>query len=474
MSLCHDDVSHIVALASSLNLRDIRKPSRFQNLSFSGAVSSLLDALASICVSEEVGEAFAVAVQFLSQNSIRFTFASDFNQTKENIGRRFLDSEKENNIITHVQHVWSLLQTISDRCRVQELDEQGLQNELHVFCEKEIGQLKTAIYTFGYQKFRHRVMKKARWDEFCLFTEIYHTMERQNSVSDFFADLQQFHSFLTVLVHEHLKREDSPGEGFLYLVTGAGILGQRILSRQSNSCEISSTRVSEDRRWMNRDPFPLRDYITKVVALELHINTLLGFSSCLRNREIIVLRPEITHLSNFSYPVSEPSSWDNVLSLALSLGRRRPVDPPKLLQALNSTLPLSSSSQTIHSAFTTYHTLHCEMVLINHFVLNPSPPPLRQLGVSKPTCSACSSYIKASNKSRNIYFDVTRCNGKWYFPWSLSTSDPKILLHQTLADVIEKIMTCLTTRGQVLQPSESDEIFHPEGSVSRKEGLNPG
>lgn len=250
MSLKHDDVSHVVALASALKLHDIRRTGRYRKPDFPGDISSLLDALAGICVSEEIGVSLAVGVQILPQNSIRFTFASDVNQTKKRIDRKSaaIDKDKEISITSHVHSVWSILQDISESCRLQDRDELGLQRDLETFCHKEIGQLKTIIYNFGYKKFRHRVLKNGRWDEFCLFTEICRDVEQQASISEFYGDLQELYSFLSVLIHEHLKREDSPGEGFLYLVAGVGTLGRRILTRYGTSCVSICAKVSKGTR----------------------------------------------------------------------------------------------------------------------------------------------------------------------------------------------------------------------------------
>lgn len=248
MSPNHDDVSHVVALAASLNLRDPRRTGRGRKIELPGDVATLLDALASICVSEEIGETLAVGVQILPQNFIRFTFASDANQTKKLINREAFAGSKhrEERLTSHIRSVWNILQSISERCRLQERDELQLQKDLQQVCEKEIGQLKTAIYSFGYKKFRYRVLKQNRWDYFCLFTELCSAVEpaRGNvSRSEFYAELQQFYSFMTVLVHEHLEREDSPGAGFLYLVSGVGLLGRRILGHHLTNCECMSVKV---------------------------------------------------------------------------------------------------------------------------------------------------------------------------------------------------------------------------------------
>lgn len=458
MSLNHDDVSHVVALAASLNLRDLRRTGRSRKIELPGDVATLMDALARICVSEETGETLAVGVQILPQNSIRFTFASDANQTRKPIDREAFAGGKhrEEKLTSHIRSVWKILQSISERCRLQDRDELQLQKDLQDVCEREIGQLKTAVYSYGYKRFRYCVLKQNRWDYFCLFTELCSAVEPAGgnaSRSDFYAELQQFYSFMTVLVHEHLKREDSPGAGFLYLVSGVGLLGRRILGRHLTDCECMPVKVCRDPRWLNRPPFSLTNYIQKVIALEQHIGDIIGFTAFVRNREIILRHLEVVHVSTMSYPISEPPSWKKVLSAIMTSGHRTPMDESMLLEALNSALPLSSSSLGImNPVFTTHYPIHCEVALINHYVANPSPPPLRQIGGSKQTCSACSSYIKASNKSRNIKFDPKACSGKWYFPWSFSSYDPNIIIQQTFSDMIKKIMACLVTRKVVVQP----------------------
>lgn len=202
--------------------------------------------------------------------------------------------------------------------------------------------------------------------------------------------------------------------------------------------------------------------------MEQHISDILGYSAFVRNREIILRHLEVVHVSTLSYPISEPPSWEKVLSTTMATGRRTLTDESKLLEALNSALPLSSSSNAVNPVFTTHYPIHCEVALINHYVSNPCPPPLRQIGGSKQTCSACSSYIKASNKSRNIKFEKT-CGGKWYFPWSFSSYDPNIIIRQTFSDMIKKIMACLVTRRVVVQP---DVTGWQEGNT-RTEFENP-
>jgi hypothetical protein len=393
--------------------------------------STILDALAALCVPAPKSDVIAIALQVdLKAKNITLTTAS----------------HKPDNVPTdHIYLIWQSLQTISDvytqqrrknhvQARAAAAAAYADADRTHYMqwtdgtrsplmtkanrslpeVQKPICDFNVALYRFSWKKFQHRFKKADYWKQFEGFCRQYADVP----------SVQSLHEVLDAIRKVYIIQEPSEVQmnRLSHLMAGLRQLFETVITELRQRFETVNPEL-EIRQTSNINKF-LR-FVKKVLYIHANAEILLRFAFSERLQPF--LDPSMhfnlrqCSLKPFRSPCRmppTPEAWERIIREALEAA---PINNPceDAIRAL--TRDLSDKWRTPRMTM----FVHCELVLAVHFreekksqpnLLNP----VQHIGVSKLSCQACNVFLEVFNstaKPGDPRFVTRGCHGKSYFPW---------------------------------------------------------
>lgn len=77
-----------------------------------------------------------------------------------------------------------------------------------------------------------------------------------------------------------------------------------------------------------------------------------------------------------------------------------------------------------------HENVHCECALISYLESShlDATPPLRYIGVSRPSCGACHAWLEAFNARGGRKYHIHGYHGRWCWPWAMPITTPVDML----------------------------------------------
>ena len=137
--------------------------------------------------------------------------------------------------------------------------------------------------------------------------------------------------------------------------------------------------------------------------------------------------------------MSNPEQWGKVALAALK--RKR--------ETLGDSDPKSSTSSLLKEQTSFKAPVHCELSLVLHFLskdVQGTSPPLPYIGLSKPPCSVCWSFLHTL-LGRRLWFFTRTTHGKTPFLWKFPDSElTRSLYRRSFATIYQKLYADLADR----------------------------
>ncbi|RPB04245.1 hypothetical protein L873DRAFT_1460033 [Choiromyces venosus 120613-1] len=371
----------------------------------------VLDALASIFVSQESSQVVAIALQLNSQKQeIRLTIAEN--------------QEVRPGQVNHLTKVWEKLQTLSGEYAKQ----RGSRWDKHEGMSPEIPwdvafSLRAEIYSDIYQYSLKKQMKRiTKWkDGLRLF--LVHLLEHRGGANLEGFELNLFNAALGLRATLKLigKLHDNPQNQLtddqwktIYEQNTWVTENVRLVFVDGGRMGCESL-VNELEEYYPRSQFELRRALEKLTSLDRHIEALFAFAHSPRLRHALQYRMSISVVPEQTRTVKLPTSqeqWQSILEAACNERR--------VWQKKDSAL-LSEMFQLEYTC-----PVHCECRLIQYLMAKHNTPwdnvpPFNYIGVSKLSCGACHIWMEAFNGLDGRQFYTRGSHGKWYWPWGVPT-----------------------------------------------------
>ncbi|KAG0127138.1 hypothetical protein HOY82DRAFT_82199 [Tuber indicum] len=373
----------------------------------------ILDAIASISVSQKQHQVIAVALQLDNKKKeIRLTIADN--------------KQVSWTLLKHLRKLWKNLQTLSDNYAWRRNG--GSDNPEYPLEPPDIPvqvahilkvQIFRDIYLYSIRKQIRRIEKWfQKLGEF--MTVLLDTRGYPN-LQGFEVNLFNGVTSLLVALELVAKLRDNPGSQ-LTDQEWAEVYRQSLMANEDVrvvlaaehgvGCEVLAKELKDDDD--PDDPFDLRRALAKLTSLTQHIECLFGFAHSPRLRPALLCRAFIVGVPMRSRHVRlppSPSAWKHFLETACQQSHKwQEGDAVELAKKFK--LPKY------------FCAVHCECKLIHHLQTTRQfqwggIPPFSYIGVSKLSCSACRIWVEAFNKLGGRKFYTRGSHGKWYWPWGM-------------------------------------------------------
>jgi len=413
-----EDVNALVALASTIPRRQNPTLSRHDPEVHEDRLNVILDAIASICVSQAKGEVYSTAIELVPgpgpAGEVRLFIAGNVD-VPEAVGK-------------HVQELWMILKNIARDCHgawksQNPKDTEDLESLTNDFMHK--------IYNHSFPKFAARVQK--RWDQYLEFwgvmrTEIilgenipceilplfclrkigdlmWDTEQRKATIGN--VDLSQ----IIQLVHDMrnlLARDPGVYERLCVKVVAHG--GKIFISLSTGSLTLEIKEHNQQfTDTLNTGPnLPLTRYLDKIVSLHVNADVLIRYACSRLRTHFTNKKLVLVIVPNTPYTGILPTTreqWVECLQKALSHTNYEA-----------SSVALVDGTQGMDERYEL--RIHCEVALTLYLREHcKGPQKNKYLGCSELSCMACYCFLQGIRETTGINFMTKGCHQKWYFPW---------------------------------------------------------
>ncbi|CUS15716.1 unnamed protein product [Tuber aestivum] len=400
----------------------------------------ILDAIASISVSQERSQVVAVGLKLnAKEQEIRLIIAEN--------------NDVEPRLVAHIQYLWSLLQALSDECAANrgglDRDEDGspdIPEDVALLLRIKIFR---EIYQFSLQKEMKRVSKW--WDPLLNFVKEL-VKRRGDALQGFESDLFDVLAALNCVRDLIHRLHPIPAQGltddewervYNYSMWANEKVGLVLADRNSFGCEILAAELNDymqgyrDNRQTpsssflipetserelyedspsssRKEAFRLRRALEKLTSLTRHIECLITFANSPRLRPALQYDMSICTVPGEARTVQLPGSqqqWKEFMEIAA--GKVLPWQ-----EDVAATLAHSFNERVCVCR------AHCECTLVQYLATSHGEswdhvPAFTYIGVSKLSCSACSTWLDAFNDMGQRRFHTRGSHRKWYWPWGM-------------------------------------------------------
>ncbi|RPA96125.1 hypothetical protein L873DRAFT_1845502 [Choiromyces venosus 120613-1] len=377
----------------------------------------ILDAIASISVSQESSKGVAIALQLNSQKQeIHLTIAEN--------------QEVKDSLINHLTNIWAKLKALSDEYAKQRVGRpdkhEGKSPEMSMDMALPLEvEIFRDIHLYSLEKQMKRVK---RWkDDLCIFMT--HLLERRGSVDLQGIELNLYNIVVGLILTLKLiyRLYDNPQNELTHqewemIYSNSLCIGENmtlvLVDRNWSGCENLAWELKDYRP---DGPFKLRHALEKLTSLNRHIESLFAFAHSPRLRRALQYRMSISVVPEQTCTIKFPTlqkQWQSILeTTCIEHTDWQWEEAGKLLRRF----PLEEYTCPVH----------CECGLIQYLQAKQDTPwgnvpPFRYIGVSKLSCSACRIWIEAFNGLGRQQFYTRGSHRKWYWPWGMPTVEESL------------------------------------------------
>ncbi|RPB01792.1 hypothetical protein L873DRAFT_1803050 [Choiromyces venosus 120613-1] len=377
----------------------------------------ILDAIASISVSQERPQVVAVAFQLNSkEREIRLTIAEN--------------RDVEPRLVNHLDSVWRKLQALSNEFAANGGSDKNEEGSPDIPEDKGLP-LRVNIFREIYQFSLEKQMKRERkwWSGLLNFMKVLNKC-RRGSLQGVESDLYDIVTGLSFALELVCKLHHDPKQGLtddewnlvyedsIWASEKAGLV---LADRNHFGCEKLAQELNDSPSSSPGDAFQLRRAIEKLTSLTRHIECLISFANSPRLRPALQYQMSISTVPGQTRTVELPGSqaqWEPFLEVAAA--KILPFQEryaKKLAEHFKENIRVCSA--------------HCECALIQYLTTRhgdswDNVPAFSYIGVSKLSCSACRIWIKAFNEVGQRRFYTRGSHRKWYWPWGMPTAEESL------------------------------------------------
>ncbi|RPA96124.1 hypothetical protein L873DRAFT_1845501 [Choiromyces venosus 120613-1] len=414
----------------------------------------VLDAIASISVSQGKSQVVAVALQLNSEkHKINLTIAQN--------------REVREGLVNYLTDIWAKLKDLSDeyaRHRARGSKEyQGRSPEM----PEDVGlpfriEIFRDIYLYSLKKQRSRIEKW--WDNLCLFWMDVRERRGGTNLQGIEVNLYNAIAGLSLTLklidglHENPQNQLTYQEWETIYSNSIWVLKNIRLvlaERGGSSCENLALELKD---YHPKGPFELRRALEKLISLDRHIDALFAFAHSPHLRSALQYDLSISVVPEQTRTVRLPTSqqqWQSILeAICIQCYDWQGKDARHLLKKF----PPKEHKCPVHCECGLIQYLHTKQNTVWGDV-----PPFRYIGVSKLSCSACRTWIEAFNELEGRQFYTRGSHGKWYWPWGMPMVEES-LGKIMVGKISDEYIAHQLELGNLKLSSDSSNASSPEGA----------
>ncbi|KAF8415593.1 hypothetical protein EV426DRAFT_722095 [Tirmania nivea] len=452
----------------------------------------VMDALASICVSQATGEVFAIGLQFNHKDSILdILIAGNHNK-----------NDSLRNAKQHLENVLRKVKQLGD-LYAEERKKDGdpakwkkwkdnsppkvSYSEGHRITQCAM-ELNAIIVKHSAAKLHRRIVK--RWTDFIALTfELARHMQSKQNIARLEEEEGEYKKEEE---DEHKKEEEDEHkketqffENLLLIADCISciydVLGKEPRELKPEALNIVCVELSTAwghfavlqaahehdvfryvEKFSPRNTFPLMHYLEKVLSIYGYFVTLMNWAHSPRLRMRLSMKTRIQVLAESSKAPNLPTNeaaWEAVLNDLLESANVDPTDQSFVAESAKHAWLRYRPKRPKPKRY----PVHCEVALVQYYHQNSSiVPPFNYIGVSKLSCLCCHLFLCEFAKETKKNFKTRGTHSKIYYPWGfpeLGTPDGALegrIQEQLATEIAIHAARQLMKKGKVRSRAASD------------------